>query len=66
MTRLAPFAIHRATSIDEATALIEEHGDDAALYAGGTELLLLMKLGLRRVRASRRREADRGARVDRA
>ena len=45
MTRLAPFAIHRATSIDEATALIEEHGDDAALYAGGTELLLLMKLG---------------------
>jgi carbon-monoxide dehydrogenase medium subunit len=45
VTRLAPFEIHRATSIDEATALIEEHGDDAALYAGGTELLLLMKLG---------------------
>jgi carbon-monoxide dehydrogenase medium subunit len=45
VTRLAPFAIHRAASIDEATALIEEHGDDAVLYAGGTELLLLMKLG---------------------
>jgi carbon-monoxide dehydrogenase medium subunit len=45
VTRLAPFAIHRATSVEEATALIEEHGDDAALYAGGTELLLLMKLG---------------------
>lgn len=45
MTRLAPFAIHRATSIEEVSALVEEHGDDAALYAGGTELLLLMKLG---------------------
>jgi carbon-monoxide dehydrogenase medium subunit len=42
---LAPFEIHRAASIEEATALVEEHGDDAALYAGGTELLLLLKLG---------------------
>jgi carbon-monoxide dehydrogenase medium subunit len=45
VTRLAPFAIHRATSIEAASTLVEEHGDDAALYAGGTELLLLMKLG---------------------
>jgi carbon-monoxide dehydrogenase medium subunit len=45
VTRLAPFAIHRATSIEEASTLVEEHGEDAALYAGGTELLLLMKLG---------------------
>ena len=45
MTRLPPFEIHRAGSVEEATALVEEHGEDAALYAGGTELLLLMKLG---------------------
>jgi carbon-monoxide dehydrogenase medium subunit len=45
VTRLAPFAIHRAASVEEATALIDEHGDEATLYAGGTELLLLMKLG---------------------
>lgn len=45
MTRLAPFAIHRATSIEEASTLVEEHGEEAAFYAGGTELLLLMKLG---------------------
>ena len=46
MTRLAPFAIHRATSIEEASALIAEHGDGASFYAGGTELLQVMKMGL--------------------
>ena len=45
MTRLAPFELHRAGSVAEATALLGEYGDDAALYCGGTELLLLMKLG---------------------
>lgn len=45
MTRLAPFELHRAGSVAEATALIGEYGDEAVLYCGGTELLLLMKLG---------------------
>lgn len=45
MTMLRPFELHRAGSIADASALIEEHGDEAVLYAGGTELLLLMKLG---------------------
>jgi aerobic carbon-monoxide dehydrogenase medium subunit len=45
MTVLAPFELHRAGSVAEATALIGEHGDEAVLYCGGTELLLLMKLG---------------------
>ncbi len=45
MTRLAPFELHRAGSVAEATALLGENGDDAAIYCGGTELLLLMKLG---------------------
>ena len=42
---LPPFQVHRPISVEEATALVDEHGDNAALYCGGTELLLLMKLG---------------------
>jgi carbon-monoxide dehydrogenase medium subunit len=38
--------VHRPTSVAHATALREELGDDSAFLAGGTELLLLMKLGL--------------------
>jgi carbon-monoxide dehydrogenase medium subunit len=45
MTMLAPLELHRAGSVAEATALMGEHGDEAVLYCGGTELLLLMKLG---------------------
>ena len=42
---LPPFALHRATSLDEALALID---DDNVAYWGGTELLLAMKIGLLR------------------
>ncbi len=45
MTALAPFVLHRAHSVPEATGLLHEHADDAVAYCGGTELLLLMKLG---------------------
>jgi aerobic carbon-monoxide dehydrogenase medium subunit len=45
MTTLAPFEVHVARSVAEATGLMSELGDDAVVYAGGTELLLLMKLG---------------------
>ena len=45
MTALASFALHRARSVEEATGLLAELGDDAVIYSGGTELLLLMKLG---------------------
>lgn len=45
MTTLAPFEIHPATTVAEASSLITELGDDAVIYSGGTELLLLMKLG---------------------
>jgi carbon-monoxide dehydrogenase medium subunit len=48
MTTLAPFEIHRATSVAEAAGLLHELGDDAVLYAGGSELLLVMKLGFAR------------------
>src|SRR5437763_7352683 len=43
---LAPFALHRPRSVPEAEELLARYGDDAALYCGGTELLLVMKLGL--------------------
>ena len=46
MPTLAPFEIHRTTTVSEAADLIAELGDAAAVYSGGTELLLLMKLGL--------------------
>ena len=42
----AAFDYVRATSIDEAVALLAEHGDDAKLLAGGHSLLPLMKLRL--------------------
>lgn len=46
MTMLLPaFHYHRPTTADEALDLLARL-DDAAVYMGGTELLLLMKLGL--------------------
>jgi carbon-monoxide dehydrogenase medium subunit len=45
---LRRFDVHRPTSVAEAVALRQRFGDDAALYAGGTELLLAMKLGIAR------------------
>jgi aerobic carbon-monoxide dehydrogenase medium subunit len=42
---LAPFELHRPQTVEEATSLLDEHGDEAMLYCGGTELLLLAKLG---------------------
>jgi aerobic carbon-monoxide dehydrogenase medium subunit len=47
---LRPFALYRPSTLAEAGALLREHGEDATLYAGGTELLLLMKEGLVRPR----------------
>ena len=47
---LRPFTLHRPDTSEEACALLARLGEDAAVYAGGTELLLLMKLGLLRPR----------------
>jgi carbon-monoxide dehydrogenase medium subunit len=44
--KLPPFSIHRPRSVQEASHLLADLGDEAAAYCGGTELLLAMKLGL--------------------
>jgi aerobic carbon-monoxide dehydrogenase medium subunit len=46
MQILSDFQLHRPSSVDEAVQLRTELGDTAALYAGGTELLLAMKMGV--------------------
>jgi hypothetical protein len=43
---LRPFEVHRPASVAEASNLLRTLGDDAIIYGGGTELLLLFKLGL--------------------
>ncbi|MEO8632226.1 MAG: FAD binding domain-containing protein [Chloroflexota bacterium] len=45
---LRRFDVHRVASVKEAVQLRGLFGDDAAVYAGGTELLLAMKLGVAR------------------
>lgn len=42
----APFAYHRATSVDEALALLAEHGADAKPLAGGQSLVPAMNFRL--------------------
>ncbi|PWU23266.1 MAG: carbon monoxide dehydrogenase [Candidatus Rokuibacteriota bacterium] len=45
LVTLPPFDLHRPGSVEEATELLDRYGEEAALYCGGTELLLLLKLG---------------------
>ena len=42
---LPPFDLHPVTTVEEARDLLVRHGDEAAVICGGTELLLLLKLG---------------------
>ncbi|HTC81253.1 MAG TPA: FAD binding domain-containing protein, partial [Acidimicrobiia bacterium] len=46
MQTSAPFEYERATSVDGALALLERHGPEARLVAGGHSLLPMMKLRL--------------------
>jgi carbon-monoxide dehydrogenase medium subunit len=48
---LRPFALHRPTTLAEASEALAREGPDAALYAGGTEVLLILKEGLLRVQS---------------
>jgi carbon-monoxide dehydrogenase medium subunit len=44
----APFAYERAGTVDDALALLQQHGPEARLVAGGHSLLPMMKLRLAR------------------
>ena len=43
---LRPFELCEPTSVAEASGLLARYGEDARIYAGGTELILAMKMGL--------------------
>src|SRR6266446_6622765 len=43
MTTLSRFEIHQPGSALEASQMLSHYGEDAGIYAGGTELLLAMK-----------------------
>jgi carbon-monoxide dehydrogenase medium subunit len=45
MTTLPPFERHAPRDFAAASELLATHGEDAVVYAGGTELFLLFKLG---------------------
>src|SRR5215831_3152821 len=45
---LRPFALHRPSTLHDAGHLLGEYRGESALYAGGTELLLLLKEGFLR------------------
>ena len=45
---LRRFEVHKANTVEEAIELRQRFGEDAAVYAGGTELLLAMKMGVAR------------------
>jgi len=48
MVKPAPFAYHRAHSVDEAVALLAELGDEAKILAGGLSLVPMMNFRLAR------------------
>jgi carbon-monoxide dehydrogenase medium subunit len=43
---LPSFELHRPTRLAEACRLLADHGPEAQVYAGGTELLLVLRSGL--------------------
>ena len=43
---LSPFRVYQPTSVAEASAELARLGEEATVYAGGTELVLLLRLGL--------------------
>jgi aerobic carbon-monoxide dehydrogenase medium subunit len=46
---ITPFALHRPQSLGEASSLLSEFKGDARVLAGGSELILLLKMGLAQV-----------------
>ncbi len=46
---LRPFALYQASTVGEASEVLAREGRDAVVYAGGTEILLVLKAGLLQV-----------------
>lgn len=44
-----PFHLHRPSTLKEACAVLAEHAGDVRILAGGSEIILLLKMGLVRV-----------------
>ena len=43
---ISPFQLHRPKTIEEACALLAQYGEQAKILAGGSELILLLKMNL--------------------
>ena len=48
---LRPFGLYQPSTVAEASELLAREGRDTSLYAGGTEVLLILKEGLLRVQS---------------
>lgn len=48
---LRPFGLYQPSTVAEASEILAREGRDASLYAGGTEVLLILKEGLLRVQS---------------
>ena len=55
------FAYERPATLAEAVALLDAHGPDARLLAGGTDLIIRLRDGSARPGGRDRRQADRRA-----
>src|SRR5574341_74597 len=42
------FVLHRPATLEEALSLLHQYGEEAKILAGGSELILLCKMGLLR------------------
>lgn len=43
---ISPFTLHQPDSLEAACSLLSQYGEEAKILAGGSELLLLLKMGL--------------------
>ncbi|MBI4528262.1 MAG: xanthine dehydrogenase family protein subunit M [Deltaproteobacteria bacterium] len=43
---ILPFTLHRPDSVESAASLLDRYGGEAKILAGGSELILLLKMGL--------------------
>lgn len=47
---ISPFVLHRPATLQDALSVVQQHGEEAKVLAGGSELILLCKMGLLRPR----------------